>query len=565
MAVDPAGGYWTTTWSGVVTSHGGAPTFGSPAASGIQLTKPIVGMAASPDGQGYWLVATDGGVFAYGDAQFYGSTGAIHLNQPVVGMAASPDGQGYWLVATDGGVFAYGDAQFYGSAGATHLNKPIEGIAATPDGQGYRLVASDGGVFTYGDAQFYGSLGGGTQGVLGIVVSPLTPGYALVTSDGAASVFPVAHAATKVTTPGTYTTQPYVATVTPSASQLASDCQPATPATATVDSSVTSLLANQTGPGWVAGDATYSTTLPDGREDFVFSDTLIGTAQPSGLASLTGFIHNDELVGTLPDLALDAGGPAGSPQTLIPDTTNPADNWAVSATDIENGEQLIFVNEFAPVVGDVFERYTGASGIAVMSLPANGMPNFQSIVPVPTDPQTQWGNAVVQSGDYTYIYGNDQNVDTGAFYGMKLARVALGQSLDTANWQYWNGAQWVAGEANATTLPTINQLTGVTPQPDGVGYVGVSVEDSTLATTVDLSYSCTPEGPWTTPAPAYDIPQVRQYLDELAYIPTFHPELSSTGGLVISYNIDTTSGLSNLEKDVHGYQAQFLQVDLPSS
>ena len=29
---------------------------------------------------------------------------------PFVGMAATPDGGGYWLVASDGGVFAYGDA-----------------------------------------------------------------------------------------------------------------------------------------------------------------------------------------------------------------------------------------------------------------------------------------------------------------------------------------------------------------------------------------------------------------------------------------------------------------------
>jgi hypothetical protein len=37
---------------------------------------------------GYRLVASDGGVFSFGDASFYGSTGSIHLNQPVVGMAA---------------------------------------------------------------------------------------------------------------------------------------------------------------------------------------------------------------------------------------------------------------------------------------------------------------------------------------------------------------------------------------------------------------------------------------------------------------------------------------------
>ena len=43
-------------------------------------------MAATPDGKGYWLVASDGGIFAYGDAHFYGSTGDSHLNMPIVGM-----------------------------------------------------------------------------------------------------------------------------------------------------------------------------------------------------------------------------------------------------------------------------------------------------------------------------------------------------------------------------------------------------------------------------------------------------------------------------------------------
>jgi len=62
------------------------------------------------------LVAADGGVFSFGDAIFYGSAGSTAVNQPVVGMAASPDGRGYWLVAADGGVFSFGDAPFRGSA-----------------------------------------------------------------------------------------------------------------------------------------------------------------------------------------------------------------------------------------------------------------------------------------------------------------------------------------------------------------------------------------------------------------------------------------------------------------
>ena len=74
------------------------------------LNQPIVGMAATPDGKGYWLVASDGGIFSFGDAGFYGSTGGIPLNKPIVGMAATPDGKGYWLVASDGGIFTFGDA-----------------------------------------------------------------------------------------------------------------------------------------------------------------------------------------------------------------------------------------------------------------------------------------------------------------------------------------------------------------------------------------------------------------------------------------------------------------------
>jgi predicted lipoprotein with Yx(FWY)xxD motif len=121
------------------------------------LNKPVVGMAATPDGKGYWLVASDGGIFSFGDAMFFGSTGAVVLNKPVVGMAATPDGKGYWLVASDGGIFSFGDAMFFGSTGALVLNKPVVGMAATPDGKGYWLVASDGGIFSFGDAMFFGS------------------------------------------------------------------------------------------------------------------------------------------------------------------------------------------------------------------------------------------------------------------------------------------------------------------------------------------------------------------------------------------------------------------------
>jgi hypothetical protein len=73
-------------------------------------------MASTPTGKGYWLVGSDGGIFTFGDAQFYGSMGGKILNKPIVAMASTPTGKGYWLVGSDGGIFTFGDAQFYGSA-----------------------------------------------------------------------------------------------------------------------------------------------------------------------------------------------------------------------------------------------------------------------------------------------------------------------------------------------------------------------------------------------------------------------------------------------------------------
>jgi hypothetical protein len=177
-------GYWLVASDGGIFNYGTAGFYGSTGA--IHLNKPIVGMAATPDGKGYWLVASDGGIFNYGDAGFYGSTGAIHLNKPIVGMAATPDGKGYWLVASDGGIFNYGDAGFYGSAGAVPLNKPIVGMASTSTGKGYWLVASDGGIFNYGDAGFYGSAGAVplNKPIVGMSSTHDGAGYWLVATDG---------------------------------------------------------------------------------------------------------------------------------------------------------------------------------------------------------------------------------------------------------------------------------------------------------------------------------------------------------------------------------------------
>ena len=276
-------------------------------------------------------------------------------------------------------------------------------------------------------------------------------------------------------------------------------------------------------------------------------------AQPT----LTGIPNNSELVGTIPDLFGDYDGTYSSPAALIPDSGE--NSWQVAATYMENGEQLVFVNEFAPVPNSLFDVFTGRSGIAVLSL-SSGEPTFSSLTLLPTDANTQWGTAVMQSGGYDYVYGLDMNFSQNVFYGMKMARVPLGESLDPGNWTYWNGSQWTAGEDTASPVPTPTVLTGVIALENGSGFMAVSIPGGvTNDRTVDLSFSCTPVGPWSSPQAIYTIPQINEYNDEIAYMPTFHPELSSNG-LVVSYSIDTTDSLGTLEQDVRAYQPQFLQV-----
>jgi hypothetical protein len=162
------------------------------------IDPPSLTESVQPPAHGYWLVGSDGGIFTFGSAQFYGSTGNLKLQRPVVGITPTADRGGYWLVASDGGVFSFGDTQFYGSipgigispagSGLPHsLNAPIVGIVPSVDDGGYFMVASDGGVFAFGDAQFEGScpgIGGCSGAAVAVVPDASGKGYWLVTATG---------------------------------------------------------------------------------------------------------------------------------------------------------------------------------------------------------------------------------------------------------------------------------------------------------------------------------------------------------------------------------------------
>jgi hypothetical protein len=180
------------TFGITVTAHNSS---GTDAHEAFTLTVPSAPVPA----QGYWLVGADGGIFTYGAARFYGSTGNLHLQRPVVAITPTATRSGYWLVASDGGIFAFGTSTFHGSIpgvglapagtpGTTRrLNAPIVGMVPSVDGGGYFMVASDGGVFAFGDARFSGScpgIGGCSGAAVSVVPDATGDGYWVVTATG---------------------------------------------------------------------------------------------------------------------------------------------------------------------------------------------------------------------------------------------------------------------------------------------------------------------------------------------------------------------------------------------
>ncbi|MCP4960217.1 MAG: hypothetical protein GY925_13235 [Actinomycetia bacterium] len=193
-------GYWVAQSNGAVTAYGDAFDAGGLDDLSVVPTFPIVSMARSTEGDGYYLLGEDGGVFAF-NAPFYGSTGDIVLDLPVVSLVAHPLGDAYWFVARDGGIFAFGpEAGFYGSLPEyvpySQLAADVVGMAVTATGKGYWLVAEDGGVFAFGDAVFHGSvpqvLPAGVslaKPVVGIVATSTGDGYWMVAEDGGIFAF----------------------------------------------------------------------------------------------------------------------------------------------------------------------------------------------------------------------------------------------------------------------------------------------------------------------------------------------------------------------------------------
>ena len=181
-------GYWVLGADGGIFSFGDAEFFGSVPGLGLPSRVTTIRMAATVEGNGYWILGADGGIFSFGDAEFFGSVPGLGLRGVQgIDLRVTPSGAGYWVLGADGGIFSFGDAKFFGSVPGLGIRTQVRRLIPTPSGEGYWVLGSDGGVFSFGDAKFFGSLPGLGLGAVASMTMSATPdgaGYWVLGADG---------------------------------------------------------------------------------------------------------------------------------------------------------------------------------------------------------------------------------------------------------------------------------------------------------------------------------------------------------------------------------------------
>ncbi len=306
-------------------------------------------------------------------------------------------------------------------------------------------------------------------------------------------------------------------------------------------------LFNRFGNGWTGADATYSTTLPDGRRLWLFGDTFLGTVNPDG--SRPGgipFINNSVVIEEGRNFETLYGGTQAVPRAFI-EPPNP-DHWYWPNDPTIHGNELhLLLSRMGRTgVGGMWDFHLVSTDLAIFSLP--GLELISLEVKEPGD-DVFWGAAVMEDDDYTYIYGIQ---DEGLNKFVSVARVAGGDM--TGDWEFFDGTGWT-DEPNGHTVKdgTSNQFSVF--KSEGTYYL--MTQKIVFSEELLLFKSSTPTGPWIDQKTLYCTPELGGNI--FTYNAFVHPELSRDGDLFITYNVNSFD-FSDLFSDVRNYRPRFIRV-----
>ena len=303
-------------------------------------------------------------------------------------------------------------------------------------------------------------------------------------------------------------------------------------------SAFTNMFASLSGSGWVGGDATNSVALPDGRDWWIFSDTITSMSA-TGLT----FAHNSIVV---------TG--RGRPRVIADPMPQPSPDsyyWAGAAR--VHGSQIWEIAEriiqTGPGLWDL--QYAGDYLAKIDTSDWR----LASITPlVGTTGQINWGVAMLDHGPYTYIYGTETQ---GLSSWMHVARVPKGQ-LDTP-WSYYTSTGWATNAAadSRRLLPGVAPAYSVIQLSDGRGIRVIS-QLPMMGQAIYSWHAASPVGPFTMRRTIYDTGSfgARTY----TYNALAHPEQTTSGQMLFSFNVNSFDALSPANATL--YRPRFFRVPI---
>ena len=171
-----------------------------------------------------------------------------------------------------------------------------------------------------------------------------------------------------------------------------------------------------------------------------------------------------------------------------------------------------------------------------------------------------FGAAVMEDGDWVYIYGCDENWKKGmGGRNMIAARVPRDAIADFEKWRFWNGSEWGTDSNKASGLfdGTAAEYS-VSFQPAIRKYVTIYTEYG-MSENIMMRVSDTPIGPWSTPYKVYKCPECQWHKTYFCYAGKGHPELSRPDELIITYACNSAD-FWQMARDARIYRPKFLKI-----
>jgi hypothetical protein len=331
---------------------------------------------------------------------------------------------------------------------------------------------------------------------------------------------------------------------------------------ATTDSGLNSMFTNygNTGAGWTGADSTFSAPLPDGRDLWLFSDTFLGPITPPTRPTTAPLINNSFVSQSGSTLSTITGGTASSPLAVMRPATS-GDWYWTGAGQVLGGILQVPVTEWKKTGTGLFDIAWVGNAVAKFALTNLSTPT--SITALPSSAGIEWGSWVRYDGTYTYIYGVE---DLGSDKYLHIARVT-GTDL-AGTWSFFaGGTSWTSAESGSVRV-----LDGVSNEYSVHKLTSSLYMLTTMDTSVAFSnemvayFACSPTGPFVARTTLYDTPETGAFgsygnSNVYTYNAHVHPELSTSGRLVISYNVNSLNG-NDVYADVSIYRPRLIDVNL---